>query len=45
VLIGVGLFSFGRGWDHMVLALEAIEITLFAIFWLVQTHEHWHETV
>jgi len=28
-----------------VLILEATEITLFAIFWLVQTREHWGETV
>jgi len=27
------------------LILEATEITLFAIFWLVQTREHWGETV
>jgi hypothetical protein len=33
------------GWDHMVLVLEATEITLFAVFWLVQTKEHWGETV
>ena len=29
----------------MVLVLEATEITLFACFWLVQTKEHWRETV
>jgi hypothetical protein len=28
-----------------VLVLEATEITLFAAFWLVQTKEHWRETV
>jgi hypothetical protein len=33
------------GWDHMVLVLEATEIALFAAFWLVQTREHWGETV
>lgn len=32
-------------WDHMVLVLETTEITLFAIFWLAQTKEHWGETV
>jgi hypothetical protein len=29
----------------LVLVLEATEITLFAVFWLAQTKEHWHETV
>ena len=35
----------GSSWRHMVLVLEATEITLFAVFWLVQTKEHWRETV
>jgi hypothetical protein len=35
----------GSDWRHMVLALEATEIALFAVFWLVQTKEHWNETV
>jgi hypothetical protein len=39
------MFPLGSNWDHMVLILEATEITLFAIFWLVQTKEHWGETV
>jgi hypothetical protein len=39
------MFPLGSNWRHMVLVLEATEITLFAIFWLVQTREHWHETV
>ena len=39
------MFPLGSGGRHMVLVLEATEITLFAIFWLVQTKEHWRETV
>jgi hypothetical protein len=39
------MFPLGSDWNHMVLVLEATEITLFAIFWLVQTKEHWRETV
>ncbi|OWY62217.1 hypothetical protein B7486_59620, partial [cyanobacterium TDX16] len=29
--------------QHTVFALEAIEIGLFALFWVVQTIEHWNE--
>ena len=39
------MFPLGPEWQHMVLVLEATEITLFAVFWLVQTKEHWGETV
>lgn len=39
------MFPLGPQWRHMVLVLEATEITLFAVFWLVQTKEHWGETV
>ncbi len=39
------MFPLGSQWEHMVLVLEATEITLFAVFWLVQTKEHWGETV
>ena len=39
------MIPLGSSWAHMVLILEATEITLFAIFWLVQTREHWGETV
>ncbi|HYN31463.1 MAG TPA: hypothetical protein VES40_02460 [Ilumatobacteraceae bacterium] len=45
IAAGVVMFPLGSSWDHMVLVLEATEITLFAVFWLVQTKEHWHETV
>lgn len=30
-------------WDHSLLFLEAVEIALFGLFWLLQTYEHWHE--
>lgn len=39
------MYPLGSSWRHMVLVLEATEISLFAIFWLVQTREHWGETV
>ena len=38
---GVVMFSVFGDWWHMVLVLEAIEIALFAAFWVVQTVEHW----
>jgi FtsH-binding integral membrane protein len=31
------------GWDHWVLVIEAALIGLFAVFWLIQTIELWHE--
>lgn len=44
VLSAVVMVPFGSEWNHMVLALEATQIGLFAVYWLVQTHEHWNET-
>ena len=44
VAAAIVMFPLGSSWDHMVLVLEATEITLFAVFWLVQTTEHWDET-
>lgn len=44
IAAGAVMFPLGSRWDHMVLVLEGTEITLFAVFWLVQTHEHWNET-
>jgi hypothetical protein len=44
VATAVVLFTVGSDWQHMVLILETIEITLFAAFWLVQTAQHWNET-
>jgi len=33
------------GWEHAVLWIEGVLITLFATFWLFQTQELWHEGV
>lgn len=33
----------GTDWEHLVLAVEVIEIVAFAIFWILQTREHWDE--
>ena len=30
-------------WDHRVFWLEALEISLFAGFWLLQTFQHWRD--
>ena len=35
----------GDRWDHSILVLEATELTLFAVYWIVQTKDHWHERV
>lgn len=44
VVAAVVMFPLGSRWAHMVLVLEATQIGLFALYWLVQTREHWHET-
>ena len=28
-------------WDHRILVLEVVEITLFAAMWIVQSIERW----
>ena len=41
--LAIGVFQlFG---DHMIFVLEAWEIGLFAVFWIVQTAENWGEKV
>lgn len=46
VLMGAAaLLIFVNDWDHKTLALEIVEIALFAGFWVVQTRELWHTTV
>jgi hypothetical protein len=45
MVLALVVLLFFRSWSHWVLVLEAIEITLFAAFWLVQTVQHWDETV
>jgi Na+-driven multidrug efflux pump len=37
--------TLGDRWDHSILVLEATELTLFAVYWLVQTRDHWRERV
>jgi hypothetical protein len=41
VIVAGVIFAVKSEWDHAVLVLEAAEIALFAVFWLVQTVEHW----
>jgi hypothetical protein len=47
-IAGLAVWTIGQvgdGWDHAVLVLEAIEITLFVTFWALQTVRHWNRTV
>jgi len=46
MILGALLIPTTRVFDeHTVFALEAYEITLFAIYWIAQTAENWHEEV
>jgi hypothetical protein len=47
MLVAGGIFWFTKHAPngHSVIWIEAIEITLFAIFWLIQTIERWNFTV
>jgi hypothetical protein len=45
VIGGVVIAALRIGGAHTVLVLEAFEILLFAVFWLVQTVENWNEEV
>lgn len=45
VVAAIVMLPLQSGWPHMALLLEASEIALFAAFWIVQTKEHWTETV
>jgi hypothetical protein len=46
MVIGGALIALTRAFgEHTVFALEAYEITLFAIYWVVQTVEKWDEQV
>lgn len=44
-MVAVPVVLFPLDWDHKILILEALEILLFGVFWLVQTAEHWNETL
>jgi hypothetical protein len=37
----IGIWDWTVGWDHAVLFIEGALITLFAVFWLMQTEELW----
>jgi hypothetical protein len=43
--VAMGGYAWVAGWDHAVLWIEGVLITLFATFWLVQTRELWGEGV
>lgn len=45
LMAAAALLIFVPDWDHKTLALEIVEIGLFAGFWIVQTRELWHTTV
>jgi hypothetical protein len=42
---GAAIAIFRIGAEHTVFVLEAFEIVLFAVFWIVQTWENWNEEV
>jgi hypothetical protein len=41
--IGVSIaLKLDRDWRHQILLLEILELTAFALFWVLQTLEHWN---
>lgn len=42
VVVAIVIFAVKSSWDHAVLVLEAVEIGLFAAFWIAQTIENWN---
>jgi hypothetical protein len=42
---GVAIFVLQIAGDYTVLVVEAFEIVLFAVFWIVQTVDNWNEDV
>ena len=43
-ILGLALFAWSRidkDWDHFVLWLELVELTVFGVYWVLQTFEHW----
>lgn len=43
LVAAVALRIAGADWPHLVLVVEVIEVTAFALFWALQTWELWHE--
>jgi hypothetical protein len=43
VPVSFTLWKWLVGWEHAILWIEGVLIVLFAIFWLIQTEELWHE--
>jgi hypothetical protein len=44
VLAAVGVLiakNVDRDWRHQILLLEILELLAFAVFWVMQTAEHW----
>jgi hypothetical protein len=41
----MGGYAWLFDWDHAVLWIEGVLITLFAIFWILQTKELWGEGI
>jgi hypothetical protein len=44
-LAGLVTLLAGRDWDYTLLVLEVVEISLFVLFWALQTVRYWDETV
>lgn len=45
VLMIAGAGFMATDWDHKVLIVEVVDISLFALFWSVQTKELWTDTL
>jgi hypothetical protein len=43
LMVAVPVVFFPFDFDHSVLVVEAVEIVLVGLFWLLQTKEHWTE--
>ena len=39
--VGIVVYEKTVGWEHWILAVEASLLVLFAVFWALQTWEHW----
>lgn len=46
VAIGVGIAKvIDSDWRHHILYIEFLELSVFAVYWVVQTFEHWNDDV